>query len=172
MIIVKNLVLVGMMGSGKTTIGEIVAKKLDLEFIDIDKEIEELENCNINKIFELKGEKYFRQIEEEISINKIKLQKKVISLGGGGFLNNKIKKSVLNTCLSFWLDWSHDELIKRLIKSKKRPKVKNINKNELKNMIKERNSKYNHANFRIKCDDLTKFEIADKVIKIFENEKN
>ena len=122
MIIVKNLVLVGMMGSGKTTIGEIVAKKLDLEFIDIDKEIEELENCNINKIFELKGEKYFRQIEEEISINKIKLQKKVISLGGGGFLNNKIKKSVLNTCLSFWLDWSHDELIKRLIKSKKDPK--------------------------------------------------
>ena len=109
-----------MMGSGKTTIGAIIAKEIGLGFTDIDKEIEVQENTKITKIFHEKGEKYFRKVEEDISINKIKSQNNVISLGGGGFLNYKIRKEVLKNCISFWLDWKDEEIIKRLIKSQKK----------------------------------------------------
>ena len=161
-----------MMGSGKSTIGAIIAKKMNLNHVDTDKEIEKLENTSINKIFEEKGEKYFRRIEEKISTKKIKLKNTIISLGGGGFLNDRIKKIILKDCLSFWLDWRDDEIINRLIKSQKRPKLKDLNKNDLLLMIKDRAKKYSHANFRVKCDNLTKFEIAEKIINIYKNEKN
>ena len=88
----KNLVLLGMMGSGKSSIGLIVSKKLNIEFIDVDDEIEKKLNMKISKIFENKGEKYFRKIEEEITLKILKNKKTVISLGGGAFLNNKIQK--------------------------------------------------------------------------------
>ena len=80
----KNIVLIGMMGSGKSSIGKILSKKLNLNFIDIDKKIEESENNTISDIFEKRGESYFRKIEENISINYLKLENKIISLGGGG----------------------------------------------------------------------------------------
>ena len=72
----KNLVFLGMMGSGKTSIGLIVSKKLNIEFIDIDKEIETKLGMKITQIFEDKGEKYFRGIEEEITLKILKNKKK------------------------------------------------------------------------------------------------
>ena len=87
----KNLVLVGMMGSGKSSIGKLLSKKIGLEFIDIDKLIEEEENKSISDIFKINGEKYFRDLEEKISIKKLKSENKVISLGGGGYINQKIR---------------------------------------------------------------------------------
>ena len=88
----KNLVLIGMMGSGKSSIGKILSKKLEFEFIDTDNKIEEIEKKTISEIFKKKGEKYFRNIEESISINYLKLENKVISLGGGGYINPNIRK--------------------------------------------------------------------------------
>jgi len=69
----KSLVLVGMMGSGKSLIGKILSKKLDYDFIDTDKKIEEIEKKTISEIFENNGEKYFRNIEETISLKMLKL---------------------------------------------------------------------------------------------------
>ena len=71
----KNLVLIGMMGSGKSTVGAQLAHKLKLEFIDTDKEIEKLEKKTIKKIFEISGEEYFRKIEEKVVLEKFKLSK-------------------------------------------------------------------------------------------------
>ena len=88
----KKFSFLGMMGSGKTSIGKIVSKKLGLEFIDVDQEIEKELNMNISKIFQIKGEKYFREIEETITLKILKNKKTVVSLGGGTFLNNKIKE--------------------------------------------------------------------------------
>ena len=89
----KNIVLIGMMAAGKSTIGFKLAKKLKYEFLDIDKEIEKNEDKKIIDIFQENGEEYFRKIEEKISINYLDKQKSVISIGGGAFLNEKIRKN-------------------------------------------------------------------------------
>ena len=91
----KNIVLIGMMGSGKSLVGKIVSKKLNLDFIDIDNKIEERENRTIFDIFKKNGESYFRKIEEDLSIKYLKLENKVISLGGGGYINPNIRKKCL-----------------------------------------------------------------------------
>ena len=88
----KNLVLVGMMGVGKSSIGKILSKKLEFEFIDTDNKIEEMENKTIAEIFKINGEQHFRNIEEVISLKMLKLNNKVIALGGGGYTNPSIRK--------------------------------------------------------------------------------
>ena len=100
----ENLVFLGMMGSGKTSIGLIVSKKLNLEFFDIDQEIEKELKNKISKIFETKGEDYFRKMEENITLKILKKNKCVISLGGGAFLNKNIKNEILANHISFWLN--------------------------------------------------------------------
>ena len=107
----ENLVFLGMMGSGKSSIGLLVAKKLKLNFIDIDREIENELGLSIKKIFEMKGENYFRKFEEKITLQKLKLSSVVISLGGGAFTNKNIKKEVMKNHLSFWLNWSDKILL-------------------------------------------------------------
>ena len=83
-----------MMGSGKSTIGNIISKKLDFGFIDTDSEIEKYEEISIKKIFDIKGENYFRKLEETVILKSINLDKKVISLGGGGFLKLNLRKKI------------------------------------------------------------------------------
>jgi len=114
----KNIVLIGMMGSGKSSIGKILSKKLNLTFIDIDQKIEENENSKISEIFTKYGEKYFRKIEEKISLKFLSSENSVISLGGGGFINASIRKMCKKNCLSFWLDWKNETIIKRIEKRK------------------------------------------------------
>ena len=89
---VKNLTLTGMMGVGKSTIGKILAKKLEYKFVDVDKLIEQKEGLSINLIFRNKGEEHFRKIEFEQTLSELKKSNSVISLGGGAFLNNTIRK--------------------------------------------------------------------------------
>ena len=88
----KNLVFLGMMGSGKSSIGSLIAKKLQLNFIDIDNVIEKELGLSIKKIFETKGENYFRKFEEKTTLKKLKSSSTVISLGGGAFSNKEIRK--------------------------------------------------------------------------------
>ena len=164
----ENLVFLGMMGSGKSSIGSIVSKKLNLNFIDVDQLIEKKLRMKISKIFEIKGEKYFRQIEETTTVNLLKKNKAVISLGGGAFLNNKIKKEILDNHISFWLNWNNQTLIDRIINSRKRPVAFNISKNQLFDLIKKRSIVYSKAMYKIECENLTKNEIAENIIRIYE----
>jgi len=164
----ENLVFLGMMGSGKSSIGSIVSKKLNIDFIDIDLEIEKKIGMSISRIFEYKGEKYFRQIEELITLKFLKKSKALISLGGGAFLNNRIKKEVLDNNISFWLNWDMKTLINRVKNSPKRPLAFKSSKNELIELIKKRSIVYSKAMYRIDCENLSKNEIAKKIIKIYE----
>ena len=164
----ENLVFLGMMGSGKSSIGLLLAKKLKLNFIDIDKEIEDALGLSIKKIFEIKGEEYFRKFEEKITLKKLKLNASVISLGGGAFLNKNIKKEVLKNNISFWLNWNPYTLIKRIKYSKKRPMAFNATDNQLIDLIKKRNNIYSKALYEIKCDNLSKNEIINDILKIYE----
>ena len=164
----ENLVFLGMMGSGKSSIGALVAKRLKLNFVDIDKEIEKNLNTTIKKIFEVKGQDYFRKIEEQTTLKKLKLSSSVISLGGGAFTNNNIRKEILKNHLSFWLNWDDKTLLNRIKNSKKRPLVANKTDNELIELIKKRSTIYSKALYEIKCNNLTKNQIVKKIINIYE----
>ena len=164
----ENLVFLGMMGSGKSSIGLMVSKKLNIDFVDVDKEIEKKIGMTISKIFENQGEKYFREIEELITLKLLKKNKTVISLGGGAFLNNKIKKEVLDNHISFWLKWDIKTLVNRIQNSQKRPIAFKSSKNELIDLIKKRSIVYSKAMYKIDCENLTKNEIARKVTKVYE----
>jgi len=164
----ENLVFLGMMGSGKSSIGLLIAKKLKLDFIDIDKEIEKELKISIKKIFETKGEDYFRKFEEKITLKKLKLNSTVISIGGGSFINKNIRKEILKDHLSFWLNWDDKILLNRIKNSKKRPLAFNATDNELINLIKKRSNIYSKALYEIKCDNLSKNEIVEKILKIYE----
>ena len=126
----KNVVLTGMMGVGKSTVAKILANKLAFNFIDIDSLIEKQEGSSINLIFKNKSENYFRMIENKISLRELKKENLVISLGGGAFMNNKIRKEVKNSSISFWLDVNINILAQRLKKTRKRPLLFNKNLNE------------------------------------------
>jgi shikimate kinase len=164
----KNLVFLGMMGSGKSSIGNLISKKLGLPFIDIDSLIVENTGMSILEIFEKKGENYFRNLEEKITLKYLKKINNVISLGGGGFINPKIRKEVLTNHFSFWLNWDESILIKRIKGSKKRPLAFKSTDQEIRSIIKDRTKIYSSAEFKINCNKLTKNEIIKKIIKIYE----
>ncbi len=169
----KNLVLTGMMGVGKSTVGKNLAQKLSYNFVDIDRTIESREGSTINLIFKNKSESYFRKLENEISLEKLKKKNTVISLGGGAFLNKSIRREIKNTSVSFWLDVDVSELIKRLKKTKKRPLLYNKNLNVTVNKIYlERRKTYSEADFRIKCNFLGPDKIVDKILKLYEKSGN
>ena len=164
----KNLVFLGMMGSGKSSIGNLVSKKLNLPFVDIDNLIVENTGMSVSEIFEKRGESYFRNIEEKITLKSLKKINNVVSLGGGGFINTKIRKEVLSNHFSFWLNWEESILIKRIKGSKKRPLALKSTDLEIRTMIKSRSKIYSNAQFKINCNKLTKTEIVKKIIKIYE----
>ena len=164
----KNIVLIGMMGSGKSTIGYLLSKNINFNFLDIDKHIEKETNLKINDIFQKKGEDYFRNLEEKITLKLLKGKGKVISLGGGAFLNKNIRNEVLKNNISFWLSWKSSTIIKRISKSKKRPIAYNSDKDDLKKLINERSNIYAEAQFKINCETLSKNMIIKNIIKLYE----
>jgi shikimate kinase len=164
----ENLVFLGMMGSGKSSIGSIVSRKLNIDFIDVDKEIEKKSGIAIFQIFKDEGEKYFREIEEITTLKILKNNKTVISLGGGAFLNNNIKREILKNHISFWLNWDIKTLINRIKDSPKRPVAFNASKNELVDLIKKRSTVYSKAMYKVDCENLSKNEIVKNILKIYE----
>ena len=164
----NNLVLLGMMGSGKSTIGYLLSKNLNIELNDIDEIIEKEEGCKISEIFEKRGEVYFRKIEEKITLKLLGSNKKIISLGGGGFINDNIRNEVLSNHISFWLDWNNSTLINRIKRSKKRPIAFNLTENQIKKIISERSKIYSMANYKINCEKFSKDEIVKKIKDIYE----
>ena len=162
-----------MMGVGKSTIGKILAKKLNYNFIDVDKIIEEKEGSSINFIFKKKGERHFRKIESDVTLSELKKSKSVISLGGGAFLNNTIRINAKELSISFWLDVPLNELIRRLEKNKQRPLLIKKNTNEIiKKIYFDREKFYSEADHRIKCSNLRSEEIAIKILDLYEKSGN
>ena len=167
----ENIVFLGMMGSGKTSIGLLISKKLNLQFYDIDQIIEKELKMNISDIFEKKGEKFFRDIEEKTTLKILKKKWIVISLGGGAFINKKIREEILKNHLSFWLNWNSKTLIQRIKKNIKRPIALKSSTNELIDLIKKRSVVYSKSKYKINCEKLSKNEIVNEIINIYENEK-
>ena len=158
-----------MMGSGKSTIGRLLGQKLNLRFFDIDFLIENKTDMKIAEIFEKKGEDEFRNLEKEITLKFLNKTNCIISLGGGAFINEIIKKKVKEKGIAIWLNWNSQTLINRIRKNKKRPIALNLNYNELKDLIDSRSKAYSKANYKINCENMNTIEIVKKITQIYEH---
>ena len=166
----KNLVLTGMMGVGKSTIGQDLAVKLDMQFKDIDRIIEEKLSLSIADVFEKKGEEFFRKIEEEETLNHIKEKNAVVALGGGAFMSKKIRENTKELCVSFWLDSEPKLLFPRIKMNKRRPLLNSkSSEQDVKNLYEKRKKTYSLADYKIDCNLKTKDEIIKEILKIYEN---
>ncbi len=164
----KNLVILGQMAVGKSTIGALVAKKLGLKFYDTDKIIENEAEMSVAEIFEKRSENFFRSLEEKIILKNLRNEKSIISLGGGAFLNEKIRKEIIENHVSFWLDCNDKTLIRRIRNNKKRPIANKLNNQELIELIAKRRKIYKKAKFKIQCDKLTKIEVVNNILELYE----
>ena len=165
----KNLVLLGMMAVGKSTLGKIVAKKQDLIFIDTDLNIEKKCALKISEIFKNKGEKFFRILEEREVLESLKKSKCVIALGGGAFMKKTVRDRILKDSVSIWLDVNLKTLNKRVNWNKKRPLInKEDSQIKINQLYAERKNIYKMANYRINCNNLSKEDIANKIITFYE----
>ena len=160
------------MGVGKSTLGKIVAKKLNLKFIDTDLNIEKKWSMKIWEIFEKKGENFFRIEEEKEILECLKKNKTVLALGGGAFTNKNVRNLILKNSLSFWLDLNLKTIVKRVKWNKKRPLLNQQNAEEIiKKLYLKRKNIYKLAKYKINCNKMTKQEIAKKIVFYYENYK-
>ena len=165
----KNLILLGMMGVGKSTLGKIVAKRKSLNFIDTDTNIEKKLSMKIYDIFKKKGEKFFRAEEEKEVLKSLEKENSVIALGGGAFVNKAVRSHVLKNAISIWLDVSLKTLNKRVYWNKKRPLLNKKNNQEIINKLYSiRKGIYKQANYKIRCKGLNKEDIVKKIINFYE----
>jgi len=169
----KNLILTGMMGVGKSTVGKKLSIKLNMEFIDTDKVVEINESMSISEIFKQKGEAHFRGIEKNVCMTILKKKNCVIALGGGAFINSVVREMALNRCVCFWLDIETKLLSKRLLGTKKRPLINSLNlEKSLTAVYEKRKDLYGLADFKIDCNKSSAPLITKKIAKIYETRPN
>ena len=155
-----KICIIGMPGSGKSTIGRILSKRLNYKFFDTDENIEDETQSKITDIFSYKGEGHFRELETRILSKLIKIDKVVISTGGGIILKNK---NILNKSFNIYLHCDEDVLIERASRNKDRPLLLIDIKKNMKNLFNERKEIYNDlADLKI----ITKSDIQTTVTEI------
>ena len=163
--------LIGMMGSGKSSVGKLLANKLQFSNIDIDKEVEKDEKLSIKEIFEKKGENYFREIESKYLLRKRKSA--VVSCGGGIILNKQNREFLRTSGYTIYLKSSIPTLEKRLLNKNSRPLLNNDNLEEtLINIYSKRKTFYTSAaNTTIITDRKSVKEVCELIIKKLKIEK-
>jgi len=172
----KNIVLVGMTGVGKTTIGKILSKNLRKNFIDIDFEIEKASGEKIHNFFGNYGEKEFRIIEKKILIKSLNENLNSIISTGAGVLADKENFDIIKKkSVSIFLDINLSNLVERLSSNtRNRPKLKfgNLRKN-LEKMYENRKENYNRSDIKILVDGISTNDITQKIInQLTQYEKN
>jgi shikimate kinase len=171
----QKIFLIGYMGSGKTTIGRLLAKKLNLQFIDTDTFIENRYRKSIHDIFAEKGEVAFREIERNILIEILAFENTVIAAGGGTPCFSDNMDLMTRTGVTIYLKLSEEQLLERLMPIKhKRPLLNNKNPDELKNYISttlaEREPIYSRAIIAIDSNELfSKGYFNNKLQRLIEN---
>ncbi len=168
----KNLVLTGMMGSGKSTIGKNLSKNLKMDFADTDNIIEQKLSLSVSKIFEIKGEEFFRMMEEKEIQELINKTNIIIALGGGAFMNKTIREKIKINAFSVWLDLDISELYKRTKINKKRPLLVDMSEDDLKKLYDRRKKIYSLADFKIDCNNKNKDEITEEIKEFYKNAYN
>ena len=171
--------IIGMMGAGKSKIGYIVSKSLNVNFYDIDDLIEKELNTSIKELFKSHGEAYFRSIEEakiEIVIKNAvsKNEKAIISIGGGAFDNQYSRELLLKNTKVIWLNVPTDILIKRIGDGSKRPMIKGNIEKSITEILSKRVKYYSLSHHQLNAYNLTQKQITEKMIQFIspENKKD
>lgn len=155
------------MGTGKSVVGKLLAKKLNIDFVELDKMIEIREKMPIKDIFEKKGEPYFRQVEKEV-VKEVSLRKNiVISAGGGSIVDEENFRNLKNSGTIICLKASPETIIKRTKGLKTRPLLNVPDpKKRIEELLGQRESYYNRADFSINTDSLNIEQATEEIIKI------
>src|ERR1051326_1055186 len=150
----KTLVLVGMMGAGKTSVGRRLAHSLGVPFRDADAEIEVAAGCTINEIFERFGEPAFRAGERKVIARLLAEPPHVLATGGGAFMDSETRARIQETAVSVWLKAPIELLLERVTRKDTRPLLRNTDSRAaLERLLKEREPVYAEADFTIESDD-------------------
>lgn len=161
----RNLVLVGLMGAGKSAIGKLVASEMGIPFIDSDHEIERVSRMTIPELFEKYGEPEFRRLENRVIARLLRTGPRVLSTGGGAFMNGDTRQSIMESGVSLWLDADLETLWERVIKRDNRPLLRTENpKQTLENLMVSRYPTYALADLKVKSRNEKKDVIAAEVI--------
>lgn len=162
----RNLVFVGLMGAGKSSIGRLVAQELRLPFIDTDHEIERVSSMTIPELFAAYGEQEFRALETRVIERLLKGEPRVISTGGGAFVNANTRAEIKQCGLSVWLKAELDVLWERVSKRDGRPLLKTPNpKQTLQNLMNERYPVYGEADLTVMSRNVRKDVIVRDVLE-------
>jgi len=161
----RNLILVGLMGAGKSSIGRLVANQLGIPFIDTDAEIERVSRMSVNELFAAYGEEEFRALETRVMKRLLKGGPRVVSTGGGAFINDRTRRHIKKGGLSIWLKAELDVLWERVNKRDTRPLLKTENpKQTLENLMNARYPVYAEADLTVLSRDVHKDVIAKEVL--------
>ena len=170
MILKKPITLIGLMGSGKTTIGSYLAKKLDVDFVDSDREIELQAGYSVSEIFQRDGESFFRKVEAKTIQSQLLSGKIcVLATGGGAFMNEETREIIKNHSIVVWLKADLDVLIERLEQNDSRPLLQNTNKREkLQNLIDIRYPIYAEAHIVVDTNVNSRTIVSNEIISKIE----
>lgn len=162
----RPLVFIGLMGAGKSCIGRLVAKTLHVPFVDADREIEEAAGCSVADIFRLYGEEAFRDGEERVIHRLLDGDQVVLATGGGAFMRPQTRNLILEKGISVWLRADLDLLLHRTSGRTHRPLLNKGNPRDiLGGLIEERYPVYQQADVTFECDESSKEETRDGVLK-------
>lgn len=162
----RPLVLVGMMGAGKSTIGRRLATRLGLDFIDADAEIERAAGQSVSEIFDSRGETEFRQGEERVIARLLEGEPKVIATGGGAFNSDRTRKRIKDKAVSIWLRAEIPVLVERVSRNNARPLLKNGDAEAiLRKLADERYRYYEQADIVVDSSTGPHREVVDAIVK-------
>lgn len=163
----KLIVLTGMMGCGKSTVGALLSQKIGFDFVDIDSEIEQAEKMSVSNIFNEFGEQYFRKLEKKTISKFLNRQNLVLSLGGGSFEDEETRKILKKEGMVIYLKATPDCLFERIKSEIHRPLLhKNFSVETLSFILKKRADNYEKAHRSIDTCNKTPDEIVENIIRI------
>ena len=165
----RSIVLVGLMGAGKSTVGRRLAKRLGLPFIDSDEEIERAADHTIPEIFDRFGEASFRDGERRVIARLVEGAPKVIATGGGAFMNEATRRLILEKCTAVWLDADIETLAERVARRDHRPLLRDKDPVEvLRQLAEVRNPIYAEAHVRVRSGPAPHERTVDMILEALE----
>lgn len=167
------IVLVGMMGAGKSHVGSALARQLDLEFFDSDKLVEERAGCSVSEIFERFGEEKFRESEKNVILNLLNGPPCVVATGGGAIANEETLHAIKEKSLSVWLNPDIDILVERVDGRGGRPLLDGQSpKEKLSELLDKRKAMYAQADITLDIHEDNKAETMKRLIKLLSEQLN